>query len=239
MLSTEFDLKQVRPTKLKFKKIMPRPRKAPESPGKLEKCLICTNFYANLDTLKRHISDVHEERKNYECNYCKRHFSQVAERTRHINEIHMKLTPFNCTFCNDKFAREETLKSHILAKHPEKTDVQKPIYQCIYCPKTFTRIFAQKRHVKLIHEKIKKFTCEKCGKPFSRKDHLKTHSDNKSCKKKKTHVLTKTKNNCKNLKHVHNIKLEKTEIPDIPFDVECNNKIKIEIKSEIKTESSE
>ena len=73
---------------------------------------------------------------------------------------------------------------------------------------------AKEISVSTVHEGQKFHKCKKCGKKFYGEKLFVYH-----------------------LNQVHNQKNEKTEIPENPFDVECNNKI--EIKSEIKIESSE
>ena len=48
-------------------------------------------------------------------------------------------------------------------------------YKCSFCKKIFTRKWAMDRHINGSHLNMRPFGCDKCGKKFKQKHHLKKH----------------------------------------------------------------
>jgi len=66
-----------------------------------------------------------------------------------------------CKRCNAVFATENQLTAHYRTHMPAKDKAENA---CSYCPKLFTTPAALKRHVMFIHENVKPFICDCCGK---------------------------------------------------------------------------
>ena len=83
---------------------------------------------------------------------------------------------FQCDNCNKSFSNLVNLKRHRV-RHNNVF-----IHQCEKCLKKFKTSFERKRHIKLIHDKIKDSKCDICGKsftlPHSLKLHIKLHAEN-------------------------------------------------------------
>ena len=52
-------------------------------------------------------------------------------------------------------------------------------YKCNLCGKDFSQTSSLKQHVKSVHDKLKPYKCNKCGKSFSQLGNLKKHMDNR------------------------------------------------------------
>lgn len=47
--------------------------------------------------------------------------------------------------------------------------------ECLQCGAIFKHKCRVDDHIKLVHDKVKAFSCEECEKSFGRKSHLKRH----------------------------------------------------------------
>lgn len=77
-----------------------------------------------------------------------------------------KASLYCCNLCNSTYSFLSELNNHTTQVHGK--------YRCHLCEGTFTHRSNLLRHM-LIHAEDKPFQCDICGKPGSRKDHLKRH----------------------------------------------------------------
>ena len=77
-----------------------------------------------------------------------------------------------CGKCERLFADEETLKTHLKSKHPDRSIIKK--HKCHFCSYSSDRLCNFKHHM-LTHTKEKPFECSNCCKKFSQKSALKRH----------------------------------------------------------------
>ncbi|KAJ2997783.1 hypothetical protein HDV02_005152 [Globomyces sp. JEL0801] len=83
--------------------------------------------------------------------------------------------------CGKEYSSKYTLKIHIQSAHEQN----RTRYPCTFstCTKTFSRKQDMYRHVKL-HTDGRRFTCERCDRKFTRREHLGNHTRSGKCVKK-------------------------------------------------------
>ena len=81
---------------------------------KTHSCNICDARYSHMDSLKRHIRDVHtgmNPASMYCCDICSKMFREYAKLSRHIH-VHIGNKPYKCEICQKEFSRKYRLVSH-------------------------------------------------------------------------------------------------------------------------------
>ena len=90
------------------------------------------------------------------------------ESCRYDSRIH------KCPDCEAVFSDKSQLQCHARMKHPEKR------IACPQCLHTFVHQFSLNEHVKRMHEKLRRYLCETCGRAFSSRsdydDHIAWHT---------------------------------------------------------------
>ncbi|KAH8420907.1 hypothetical protein KR222_009082 [Zaprionus bogoriensis] len=105
------------------------------------------------------------EGSQYQCTSCNKCYKKPMAYRRHMAEVHglvpTDMPNLECKRCNSIFATENQLTAHYRTHMPAK---DKADNACSYCPKLFTTPGALKRHIMCIHENVKPFICDCCGK---------------------------------------------------------------------------
>lgn len=124
----------------------------------LKVCHICGYKTTLNHNLKEHIERTHEKKRRFTCNLCDAHFYRKNVMERHVrgNWLIFKCFP---QLKNDHF-----LVDH-MGERPHK---------CSTCGETFKHMIVLKRHIKVIHLKIKE-TCSMCGNQYTDKKSLQKH----------------------------------------------------------------
>ena len=81
-----------------------------------------------------------------------------------------KRKTYTCEECTQPFTRKDRLETHIQNNHLP--------FNCKFCSLSVKGLNELKKHVKQHHEK-ESYTCEECAQPFTRKDRLENHMENK------------------------------------------------------------
>jgi hypothetical protein len=150
-------------------------------PGKkIEKqCNVCLLKFARTDSLKRHISQVHDviksvpdddinkkrkklrnERKcRIQCSLCLLKFTRKFTLNQHISKFHNGIKPVHDDYINEKRGNLKNVKR----------------IQCDLCPTKFTRAGNLKQHISNVHEGLKPHQCSHCLAKFAFLGTLKRH----------------------------------------------------------------
>ena len=78
------------------------------------KCHLCSNtFFARKEKLERHVESVHVKYTKHKCSVCEQEFTRRDALNRHRNEVHRQTEKFNCPECPLSFSRKDTLDRHV------------------------------------------------------------------------------------------------------------------------------
>jgi uncharacterized Zn-finger protein len=126
-----------------------------------------------------------KEAKTNQCHVCNKLLTTRQKLRCHIEAVHEKIKRFACDKCPKKFYYKQEvlihLKSHQRKYRVDGTSISKTT-QCHVCNKLFATRQVLRCHIEAVHEKIKRFACDKCPKKFYQKggvlEHLKSHPVN-------------------------------------------------------------
>ncbi|BHF57081.1 Probable histone-lysine N-methyltransferase prdm7 [Sparganum proliferum] len=136
------------------------------------RCSLCGGRFASRTALKRHISSVHYELRDFPCEICGRAFTEKGHMRKHVETVHDQLRKYPCVSCGKAFGRSEHMKAHVKRVHKHLRE-----HKCELCGKAFVDSTNLKRHDHSVHKKLRGFECEICGKAFSEKKSLERHID--------------------------------------------------------------
>ncbi|XP_063057727.1 BCL6A transcription repressor a isoform X2 [Engraulis encrasicolus] len=152
-------------------------------------CNECDSKFAEEETLKRHMLQVHSD-KPYKCDRCQAAFRYKGNLASH-KTVHTGEKPYRCNICGAQFNRPANLKTHTRIHSGEKP------YKCETCGARFVQVAHLRAHV-LIHTGEKPYPCEICGTRFRHlqtlKSHLRIHTGEKPyhCEKCNLHFRHKS-----------------------------------------------
>ena len=128
-------------------------------------------FNASLKESKdQNASESVREGPEIKCGICAMLFTREYDLRRHIERIHEKIRDHKCEKCGKAFYKERELE-----KHARNCEILSH-FKCPLCNKTFGGFSYLKKHIQLVHKKMKKYECEKCGDtlfPKELKQHIK------------------------------------------------------------------
>ncbi|KAH8372324.1 hypothetical protein KR093_011021, partial [Drosophila rubida] len=141
-------------------------------------CSDCGLLFRCPVALKKHMYKHTGEQLPYPCNICGKGFHINSALKNHLLR-HAGIKNYVCPYCGvGKTTRQEWSK-HIL------THTQEKMFKCQVCEHATHTKRALDNHIKIVHEKIRNYACQYCGKTFGKshacKIHEMTHTGEKRC----------------------------------------------------------
>ncbi|EDV96513.1 zinc finger protein 14 [Drosophila grimshawi] len=141
-------------------------------------CTECGMQFRCPVALKKHMYKHTGEQLPYPCNICGKGFHINSALKNHLLR-HAGIKNYVCPYCGvGKTTRQEWSK-HIL------THTQEKMFKCHICEHATHTKRALDNHVKIVHEKVRNYACQYCGKTFGKshacKIHEMTHTGEKRC----------------------------------------------------------
>ncbi|XP_064544497.1 zinc finger protein 714 [Drosophila montana] len=141
-------------------------------------CTECGMLFRCPVALKKHMYKHTGQQLPYPCNICGKGFHINSALKNHLLR-HAGIKNYVCPYCGvGKTTRQEWSK-HIL------THTQEKMFKCQICDHATHTKRALDNHVKIVHEKIRNYACQYCGKTFGKshacKIHEMTHTGEKRC----------------------------------------------------------
>ena len=85
--------------------------------------------------------------------------------------MHTNIKRWKCDECDYAHAAKRGLIEHKTYIHPKESDFK----LCHMCPYKTPNKAALKKHIDIVHKKIRRFTCDQCGNQFIQKSQLTLH----------------------------------------------------------------
>lgn len=130
-------------------------------------CEICNKKFVNKNSLKSHITSVHEMANLYTCETCGKGKRKMT----------LKTLTWSISLFLKGFSTKSNLKSHLYV-HSNKKDVQ-----CDTCSARFKNMDSLRKHKKTHLEKS--HVCTTCGNRYRNRNNLKAHMGKKTKKSRK------------------------------------------------------
>ncbi|CAH4036155.1 unnamed protein product [Pieris brassicae] len=113
------------------------------------KCEECGQRFRRSGDLKYHKDSKHSTEKRFKCEFCVKEFSRRYSLSVH-RRIHTGERNYPCDICHKSFRAASYKQIHM------RTHTGVKPYQCEHCNKCFRVPYDLRRHVRVVHEKIKK-----------------------------------------------------------------------------------
>ncbi|XP_073822629.1 uncharacterized protein [Musca autumnalis] len=100
----------------------------------------------------------------YECNECRRKYKNPNVYRKHMQSTHNviieSMPDFECPICQKDCSTRSRLKMHLRQHLPQE---EKLVVPCPFCDRKFGQVGAMRQHVRGIHQDIKPYICDQCG----------------------------------------------------------------------------
>ena len=148
------------------------------------KCNVCQKQFQSNQSLDYHKLAQHtpDVEKSHTCSICYQTFLAKVNLENHIKFKHSDTRKYECKQCNSKFKQKKNLNAHALKVHGTNSrkedcwqDLEREVFKCVSCGKTFARNSDLKVHIQIQHTVKDLFKCSLCGKEYSYKTSLERH----------------------------------------------------------------
>lgn len=131
-------------------------------------CELCSQW-VQRDRMKRHVYQMHSDKKDFKCNECGKEF-KYSNSLRDHQDIHQNNPRFKCDYCQKKFFNRTNWKNHV-QRH---TDPER--FKCSICGERYGNLKSLSNHFTRVHnEQKEKLECSQCDKFYYTDTALKSH----------------------------------------------------------------
>ncbi|XP_037933936.1 zinc finger protein 540-like [Teleopsis dalmanni] len=163
----------------------------------------CGRVFHRTRILNWHLKKIHKvvrdpnEIKKYPCSECEKVFKCPMAHKKHMFKHDGKELPFPCNICGKRFVTNTALKDHLMRHAGIKnymcpycgvgkttkqewnnhitTHTKEKKFKCELCPHASHNRQNLRMHIKIVHDKIKDYACQYCGKTFGKSNACKMH----------------------------------------------------------------
>ncbi|CAG9789591.1 unnamed protein product [Diatraea saccharalis] len=143
-------------------------------------CDQCGSGFPSEGRLKIH--SVSHENGSFPCEICDKVYRTIHAKQDHIKIVHLHAKKNRCTLCPETFRDYYQKQKHLVEVH----GLQRNVYKCGFCPKTFLTSSNVRAHERLAHVKMHKYSCDHCSyhcyDKYALTMHMICHSDEKNYK---------------------------------------------------------
>lgn len=163
-----------------------------------QQCPLCGRNYKSSLGYQKHLKSVHSTKKVYQCYMCGSYFKNLTALKAHLSTaFHSKLNcyqceqeppitnellprPHKCCFCKIWLENHLVFRKHFKDEHQQdankffNTRTNCNEWSCYICKKDFLYKYYLKNHM-IIHNDMKPFVCDVCGKNYRTKAVLTRH----------------------------------------------------------------
>ncbi|KAH8274266.1 hypothetical protein KR026_002120, partial [Drosophila bipectinata] len=141
-------------------------------------CTECDKVFRCPMALKKHMYKHDGKELPFPCNICGKRFVINSALKDHLMR-HAGIKNYVCPYCGVGKTTRQEWNTHILTHTQEKK------FKCHICEHASHNKQSLANHIKIVHEKIKNYACQYCGKTFGKshacKIHEMTHTGEKRC----------------------------------------------------------
>lgn len=140
--------------------------------GRAKVMCMCGKFLASRISIGRHCAK-HGKVETFDCGSCDKRFLHASELEMHTaSHLPVEQRPYVCCKCARRFTTPQLLRHHERMHTPVELRM---VHNCNFCQTKFATKSGLAMHIRAVHERLRPFVCDQCGKTFSTKGILEEH----------------------------------------------------------------